>query len=220
MESIVLESISSVVYGQSSDKLFVFVHGKGGSKEDAGPFASIACPNGYQVLSFDLPSLEPWHAVPTLDRILTKAKESWAHVSIRANSIGAYFTMLSNARESIDRCLFVSPILDMERLIGHMMAWRDVTEDRLQKEKIIQTDFGEPLSWEYLSYVREHRIESWSVPTAILYGTADNLTGRKTVDAFVARFGAGLTVMEGGEHWFHTSEQLDVLDRWERACLL
>ena len=26
--------------------------------------------------------------------------------------------------------------------------------------------------------------------------------------------GAGLTVMEGGEHWFHTKEQMRFLDRW------
>ena len=25
---------------------------------------------------------------------------------------------------------------------------------------------------------------------------------------------ATLTVMEGGEHWFHTEEQMDFLDRW------
>ena len=25
-------------------------------------------------------------------------------------------------------------------------------------------------------------------------------------------------VMEGGEHWFHTDEQMDFLDRWIKKC--
>ena len=32
--------------------------------------------------------------------------------------------------------------------------------------------------------------------------------------AFCEAHGAALTVMEGGEHWFHTETQMDFLDRW------
>ena len=35
-----------------------------------------------------------------------------------------------------------------------------------------------------------------------------------SAEAFAARFHAGLTVMEGGEHWFHTPAQMEVLRRW------
>ena len=66
---------------------------------------------------------------------------------------------------------------------------------------------------EYLTYVREHPIK-WKVVTEILYGGTDNLVARETVDGFVAIHNAGLTVMEAGEHWFHTKEQLDFLDAW------
>ena len=138
----------------------------------------------------------------------------------RANSIGAYFSMLSFAGESISQSLFVSPILDMEKLIGNMMLWAGIAEERLEKEGVIPTDFGETLSWEYLSYVRNHRITDWSIPTSILYGTADNLTERETVNAFTAEFGCELTIMDGGEHWFHTTEQLEVLAQWEKDCIL
>ena len=31
---------------------------------------------------------------------------------------------------------------------------------------------------------------------------------------FANKADASLTVMEGGEHWFHTEEQMDFLDRW------
>ena len=77
-----------------------------------------------------------------------------------------------------------------------------------------------PLSWEYLRYVRTHPARRWRTPTAILYGARDHLTDRETVEAFfAARNGCRLTVEETGEHWFHTPEQLAVVDRWQRACL-
>ena len=50
-------------------------------------------------------------------------------------------------------------------------------------------------------------------------GGRDHLTDRETVEAFAARNGCRLTVEEAGEHWFHTPEQLAVVDRWQRACL-
>lgn len=226
MEKLKLEGIPANLYGEPSDKLFLFIHGKNGNKEEAKPFAAIACPKGYQVLSFDLPehgergnetcTFDPSHAVPEFKSILTHARERWQHISIRANSIGAYFSMLSFTEESISQCLFVSPILDMEQLIGNMMKWSGVTEALLEEKKTIPTDFGETLSWEYLSWVRGHRIKKWDAPTSILYGTADYLTDRETADAFAGRFGCSLTVMDGGEHWFHTPEQLEVLKRWEK----
>lgn len=229
MERFEIQGTPVLVYGEPSEKLFLFIHGRNGQKEEAERFAEIACPKGYQVMSFDLPehgerinehgTFDPWHAVPEFRTILSEARKRWNHISVRANSIGAYFSMLSFAGEPIDRYLFVSPILDMEQLIGNMMLWSGVTEERLKKEKIIPTNFGETLSWEYLSYVREHRIIAWNVPTSILYGTEDNLTDRKTVDAFAGRFSCELTVMEGGEHWFHTPEQLEVLGRWERESI-
>ena len=61
--------------------------------------------------------------------------------------------------------------------------------------------------------MRKHPIE-WSVPTCILYGGKDHLTNRETVSEFAHRIGADLTVMEDGEHWFHTEEQMKVLDHW------
>jgi alpha-beta hydrolase superfamily lysophospholipase len=229
MEAFQIQGIPTIVYGEPSNKLFLFIHGKKGRKEDAESFAAIASRKGYQVLSIDLPEhgerknetgkFDPWHVVPELRNIFAKAKERWDHISIQANSIGAYFSMLSFAEESIERCLFVSPILDMEQLIANMMKWSGVTDDQLEKQRIIPTNFGETLSWEYLSYVRKHRIEKWNTPTSILYGSQDNLTERKNVDAFVKRFSCKLTVMPGGEHWFHTPEQLDVLEKWTKDAL-
>jgi pimeloyl-ACP methyl ester carboxylesterase len=115
----------------------------------------------------------------------------------------------------VDRALFISPVVDMERLIADMMARVNVTEDELRSKKEIPIGFGETLSWDWLCDVRRHPLR-WTVPTRILYGDRDFLTSPETMSAFVARIGAQLTVMPRGEHWFHTPEQMAFLDRWLR----
>ncbi len=219
-----IEHIPAVLYGDQSDKIYIYVHGKMGFKEEARSFAQIAVQKGYQVLSVDLPEhgmrkndknkFNSWNVVPELKSVLNFAKKKSDNISLYANSIGAWFSMLSFSNEDIQKCLFVSPVLDMEKLIINMMKWADVSEEKLMQEKEIDTTFGETLSWEYLQYARKNRIDNWNVPTSILYAGNDNLTERSVVDNFVKSFNCNLTVMENGEHWFHTPQQLDVLNKW------
>ena len=107
----------------------------------------------------------------------------------------------------------------MEKLICDMMLWANVNESELAEKKEIETDFGETLSWDYLCYVREHPIE-WNIPTHILYGEKDNLTSLETISKFANQTDATLTVMQNGEHWFHTNEQMEFLDNWFRQSNL
>ena len=104
----------------------------------------------------------------------------------------------------------------MEKLICDMMQWANVTEAELEQRKIIPTEFGEELSWDYLCYVREHPL-NWLGPTSILYGENDNLTSLETIKDFAEKQGASLTVMKGGEHWFHTEDEMRFLDEWIRS---
>lgn len=221
--------IPSIVYGNPSDKVFLCVHGQGGCKEEAESFADIAVPRGWQVLSVDLPEHGsrahgegknvPWQVVPELREVMEFAKSRWDSIALRAVSIGAWFSMLSYANDRLERCVLVSPILDMNRLIGNMMRWSGVGVDRLRDELVIQAPSGETLSWEYYSYAKANPIERWDHRTEILYGGNDDLTERRIVDDFARRFGCGLTVMETGEHWFHTPEQLEFLDGWTSRLL-
>ena len=144
--------------------------------------------------------------------------EIWLHLfvlNLIANSIGAFFSMHAGIDRMIRKAYFISPIVDMERLILNMMSWANVTEKKLEEKRVIATAFGEDLSWDYLCYVREHPVR-WNAPTRILYGSRDNLTAYETVSAFVEAHGAELTVMEDGEHWFHTDGQMRFLDDWIR----
>ena len=223
-ERCIIQSIPAIVYGDSSESLFLYIHGKMGRKEEAARIAEIVCPKGYQVLSIDLPGhgertgemerFVPWEVVPELQAVYANTQKRWKKISLYANSIGAYFSLLALRDAKLEKSLFVSPILDMEKLIRDMMGWAGVTREQLQQAGEIPTAFGETLSWKYLTYAAEKRITKWDSPTAILYAGQDHLTARQTVDDFARQFGCAVTVMENGEHWFHTEEQLSVLDAW------
>ena len=50
-----IQHIPAALYGEQSERVYLFLHGKGGCKEEAGDFAETVCPRGWQVLSIDLP---------------------------------------------------------------------------------------------------------------------------------------------------------------------
>lgn len=224
-----INGIPAMIFGDNSNKVYIYVHGKSGYKEDAEAFAKIVSGQGFQVLSFDLPEhgerkndaakLVPWEAVPEFHSILFYAKQHWQMVSLYASSIGAYFSLLAFSNESFKQCLFVSPILDMTALIEKMMCWANVSEERLKAEKKIPTDFGETLSWEYYTYAKNNPVTALKSKTAILYAGHDNMTDRATVTAFTDKFKCSLQIHEKGEHWFHTKDQLTVWRDWVEGAL-
>ena len=189
----------------------IYVHGKGGSAAEAEHYRPLFADS--DVIGFDYHSQTPWEACEEFPCFFNKEREGCASLTLIANSIGAFFSMSALSGTQVDRALFISPIVNMEKLIGDMVSWANVTEDELRRRGEIPTDFGETLSWEYLCYVREHPIK-WSVPTRILYGGKDHLTQHGTVSAFADSIGASLTVMEDGGHWFHTDDEMRVLDSW------
>ena len=192
-------------------RLIIYVHGKGGSAEEAKHYQPLFAES--DVIGFDYHAQTPWEAKSEFPRFFDLHSKGYDSVILIANSIGAFFSMNALGEKNIAQAMFFSPIVNMERLITDMMMWSNVTEKELQSKQKIPTEFGETLSWEYLCYVRKHPIE-WSVPTCILYGGKDHLTNRETVSEFAHRIGADLTVMEDGENWFHTEEQMKVLDHW------
>lgn len=194
----------------------IYVHGKGGNAGEAKHYKPLF--PGSDVIGFDYQSQNPWEAKIEFSRFFDLHSKGYDSIILIANSIGAFFSMCGLAEKSITQAMFISPIVNMEKLITDMMVWSNVTENELQCEKEIQTEFGETLSWEYLCYVREHPIE-WHIPTCILYGGRDNLTSRETISEFADSNGAALTVMEAGGHWFHTDEQMKFLDDWIRGSI-
>lgn len=189
----------------------IYVHGKGGSVEEAEHYRGLF--PEVEVVGFDYHAKTPWEARVEFPQFFAEQRKHCDNLMLIANSIGAFFSMSSLDDMLIDQANFISPVVDMEKLIGNMIMWANVTELELAEKSEIPTRFGETLSWPYLCYVREHPIV-WHVPTRILYGEHDNLTDLETISIFAKRVGVELTIMQGGEHWFHTEQQMRFLDDW------
>lgn len=192
-------------------KAVIYIHGKGGTSSESEHYKALF--KDADVIGFDYQSQTPWEAKVEFSDFFNAVSAKYQSVYIVANSIGAFFTMNALADRNIEKAFFIPPIVNMEKLIADMMIWANVTEQDLYKEKEIETSFGETLSWEYLCYVREHPVV-WNIPTKILYGDKDNLTSYETMSDFASKMGISLTVMNNGEHWFHTDEQMNFLDDW------
>ena len=224
--NLMIQGIPAILWGEPSAKLFIAVHGNMSSKDDDAivVFAEEATAKRYQVLSFDLPehggrkdedyACKVQNCVRDLTIIMNYARTISNNISLFACSMGAYFSLLTYRDLPLEQCLFLSPVLNMERIINNMMSWFNVSEDRLKVEKEIETPIGQTLYWDYYCYVKSNPIDTWDKPTAILYGSDDNLSEFDVVSDFVERYHCKLHVLEHGEHYFHTDEQLRYFRQW------
>lgn len=229
-QNLEIDGIPSILWGASSDKLFIAVHGDQSNKADNAIIilAEEAEKNGYQTLSFDLPEhgdrkgesrlCKVQNCIEDLEKILQYANKISNHISLFGCSMGAYFSMLAFRDAPIQKALFLSPVVDMKRIIQNMMTWFDVSEERLRQEQEIPTPV-KTLYWDYYQYVLEHPVE-WHKPTALLYGAKDNLCEFEYVDRFAKCIQADITVFKDGEHFFHTDAQLAFLRQWLQSHLL
>ena len=197
--------------------VIVYVHGKGGNAEEANYYRKFFN-DDFDIIGFDYKSENPWDAKSEFSDYFDSIIPEYNKTILIANSIGAYFSLISLADKKIEKAMLISPIVDMERLILDMMTRANISEEELSIKKEIETPFGETLSWEYLSYVRKNPIH-WNIPTGILYAEKDSMTSISTITDFSKKINANITVMPGGEHWFHTKEQMDFLDNWIKSNL-
>ena len=167
----------------------LYIHGKGGSAAESEHYKSLF-PN-CEVVGLDYQTFTPWETGKEIFDAVMELKDKQESIILIANSIGAYFSMSAGIDGMIQKAFFISPVVDMEKLNGY------------------------ELSGEWLRYVESHPVK-WSVPTCILYGNKDELVPFDSISDFAKTHHAPLTVMDGGEHWFHTEEQLRFLDDWIR----
>jgi len=230
-QNLLIENIPAILWGEKSTKMMVAVHGNMSNKADV-PFAILAeeaIPLGYQVLSFDLPQHGDRKEEPTLCKvqncvhdlctIMDFAKRRSNEISLFANSVGAYFSLLAYKDVSIQQSLFLSPIVDMDRIIDNLMRWFKISKEQLRSEQEIPTPTGHTLYWDYYCYVKEHPIVYWESPTSILYGKEDNYSEFDVLSSFVNKFNCSLEIMDHGEHYFHTPNQLNFFRQWLKKHL-
>lgn len=134
-------------------------------------------------------------------------------INLWANSMGAYFSLLAYKGQALKQGLFLSPVLDMLRIIQNMMRWFEITEERLFLKKEITIPIHQTLYWDYFQYVQQSPITEWDVPTSILYGRKDELCEYDIV-SFVQKFNCNFDVPDNSEHFFHTEEDLTTYREW------
>ncbi len=191
----------------------VYIHGIGGNAQEAEHYRMLFPKD--TVIGFDYAAETPWEAAVEFSAYFRSLNSQYDSLVIIANSIGAFFALHSLQGFPLEKAFFISPVVDMEKIITNLMLWSNITEEDLTDKSIIVTESGETLSMEYLSWVRQHPFV-WNAPTAILYGSRDDLQSFESIQVFAGQTGADVTVMEGGEHWFHTEEQMAFLDAWIR----
>ena len=106
--------------------LIVYAHGKGGSAQEAVHYKSLFPKD--EVIGFDYRSQTPWQAKKEFFAFFTEQRGRCEHLTLVANSIGAFFALSSLDETLVDRAYFISPIVDMENLICNMMQWSNVTK--------------------------------------------------------------------------------------------
>lgn len=230
-KELTIDNIPVILWGEDSPKLFIAVHGNMSSKSDT-PIVLLAeevIPLGYQVLSFDLPEHGDRKDDPTpckvdtcvqeLTKIMQFALERSKHIALFACSMGAYFSLLAYKDIKLEQSLFLSPVVNMERIISNMMTWFDISIEKLQREQEVPTPIGQTLYWDYYTYVKQNPITKWNSPTSILYGEKDELCEFEFSLTFAKTFGCALEVVEGAEHYFNTPEQLEIYRDWLKKNL-
>ena len=227
MKEFCIENVPAALYGERSERVFIYIHGLFGSRRDAEGFAQIACESGWQVLAVDLPGhggrtdgalLLPWVAVPELRGVMRYAQANWQHVNVYAVSIGAWLSMQAFGGQA-EKCLLLSPLVDMEGFIRRSMQQSGVSEERLRAQREIAVPNGQPLSWDYFVYACENPAHAICPDTHIFFGENDEITPRGVMERFAAENGCKLTVLENAAHRIHTEDELRRLRAWERQFL-
>ncbi len=226
-KKIKINNIPSIIWGENKGKVFIAIHGNMSNKEDEiiKIFADNILSKNYSLISFDLPEhgdrkedkeylCKVQNCVKDLKTIMDYAKENYNQINIFACSMGVYFSLLAYQNEKIDLCLFLSPVVNMKHIIDNMMSSCSVTEKELEERKEIKTDFGQTLYWDYYLYVKNNPIETWNKKAFILYGSKDNMQSEKLIKEFSIKNNINLDILENGEHFFHTEEELKYYNDW------
>lgn len=139
-----IDNIPVVLWGESSSKVFIAVHGNKSNKEDIviEMLAKTAINRGYQVISFDLPKhgerlnedilCKGQACVIELLKIYDYIKARYLKINLWACSLGAYFSLLAYQQADFDQCLFLSPVVNMQQVIENIMSWFNISEPQLE----------------------------------------------------------------------------------------
>ena len=99
----------------------LYVHGKGGSAAESEHYKPLF--PDCEVIGLDYQTFTPWETGKEIRAAVKALKDSHENIVLIANSIGAFFSMNADIDGLIQKAYFISPIVNMEKLIGDMMTW-------------------------------------------------------------------------------------------------
>jgi len=119
----------------------IYVHEKCGSAQEANYYRKFF-DDDFDIIGFDYKSETPFDAKVEFSNYFDLIIPKYNNTLLIANSIGAYFSLISLADKKIEKAMLISPIVDMERLILDMMIGENVSDEELSIKKEIETSLG------------------------------------------------------------------------------
>ena len=141
--------------------LVLYVHGQGGSAREAEHYRPLF--PGKDVLGLDYQAETPWDFIREVRPQVQRLTEERGPLTLIANSIGAYFSMSALSNQSVQRAFFISPVVDMERLITEMtdIARKEI-ENAERTIPLVEADSR--LGWEpSMEYIGDARHIRWKI---------------------------------------------------------
>lgn len=225
-EKKMIHGIPSMIWGRKSNKVVIITHGSQSHKEDRfiQCCADILCDKGYQIISFDLPehgerrNQLPIHtvkqAIEDMQVIMNYAKEHYNSIITIGCSLGAYYTLLAYQDESITQCLLLSPVVDLIELTHEMLENDNRTIRDVFYNKQVTLSNGIIVREEDYTYLSNHSIKTLKCPLSILYGMKDNLIKFESIQKFVSQYNCKLVLSDESAHYFHTKEDMNMIEIW------
>ena len=101
-------------------ELVLYIHGKGGCAGESEHYKPLfpAC----EVAGLDYHTFIPWETGKEIREAVTKLNAEYDSITLIANSIGAFLSMNAGIDAMIQCAYFISPVVDMEKLILNMMS--------------------------------------------------------------------------------------------------
>ena len=191
----------------------VYIHGVLGNANEARNFSYI---KDYDVVGLDYEDGAPWVVGPLIKEKFKLLTNHYSKVVVIANSIGAFYTYSYLNEFKIEQAFFLSPLASMKSIIEWRMDKESVSKEELKQRKYIKLDNGHEFQYKfYKKYVIDNYIESWDVPTEILYAEDDEVIFRKDVEGFVKNHpNIKLTIKKNSKHYLHTEEEKEFIKNW------
>ncbi|MBQ7250862.1 MAG: helix-turn-helix transcriptional regulator [Bacilli bacterium] len=192
------------------DSCLVYIHGLNGSGSEADFYSFYT--NKHDVIGLDYEDGNPWEVKDKIIPAFEEISRKYKIVYVVANSIGAFYAYWYLSSFQVEKAFFISPLVNMKQTVETAMKKNKVSLERLKREKVITTDNGQTLSYDF--YMSLNEKDNWKAKTHVLYGEKDRLLDKDSVFEFVARHDSSLTIMKNGEHLFHTPGQIKFLKKW------